>query len=194
MTQAAEDSQHTAGEDTAGRVDPASLVRFDYFDPVALLTVWYLRKASTGLFPLGVIVLSVVTNSSEIEITDGPFGRPGDLFTAAGLIEFAILLRLATWVLEKALAYPLAVKYESHLEPRTNFGRQIGIMLDRYRVSSALGMMRFSHHVRQVALGRLGRTGSRVGLLDPILDVTNIVLWILAIVVLFVVAIENAPD
>ncbi len=44
--------------------------------------------------------------------------------------------------------------------------------------------LRWTHHVRQLALARLGDTGRKLARLDPIMDITNITLWVVAVVAL----------
>ena len=54
-------------------------------------------------------------------------------------------------------------------------------MLDRLNLARGYRALRWTHHVRQLALARLGDTGRRLARLDPIMDITNITLWVLAV-------------
>ena len=82
------------------------------------------------------------------------------------------------------LALPLARAYEVGLAPRTNFGSGIGHLLDRLNLARGYRALRWTHHVRQLALERLGDTGRKLARLDPIMDVANIALWVIAVIAL----------
>lgn len=73
---------------------------------------------------------------------------------------------------------------EVDLAPRTSFGSSIGLFLDRLHVERAYRSLRWTHHVRRVALGQLGPTGDRLGKVDPILDIVNITAMVVAVTAL----------
>ncbi|MGA7757364.1 MAG: hypothetical protein WCA57_05925 [Ilumatobacteraceae bacterium] len=102
----------------------------------------------------------------------------------AGLV-LAVVVRLGSNMVALALAYPLTRDYGAHLEPRTGLGSGIGVWLDRRNLAKAYRSLRWTHHVRQEALRRLGPSGDRVSKLDPILDVVNIATFVVMVVVVF---------
>ncbi len=59
-------------------------------------------------------------------------------------------------------------------------------MLDRLNLARGYRALRWTHHVRQLALARLGPTGQRLARLDPIMDITNISLWVIAVLAMAV--------
>ena len=95
-----------------------------------------------------------------------------------------LILRVGSGFAALLLALPLASAYEVGLSPRTNFGSGIGHLLDRLNLARGYRALRWTHHVRQLALARLGHTGRKLSRLDPIMDVTNIALWVVAVVAL----------
>ena len=58
----------------------------------------------------------------------------------------------------------------------------------RRNLAKAYRSLRWTHHVRQMALRRLGPSGDRVSKLDPILDVVNIATFVVMVVVVFTTA------
>ncbi|MCU0259419.1 MAG: hypothetical protein MUE78_00225, partial [Ilumatobacteraceae bacterium] len=98
----------------------------------------------------------------------------------------AILIRVTANSAGLLLAWPLTRAYEEGLAPRTNVGKSIGTWFDRLHLARAFRSLRWTHHVRQLALARLGPAGRRVGRLDPIMDVTSIALWVIAILAVLV--------
>jgi hypothetical protein len=156
-------------------------------DPFGLLTVWFLRKSVYWLFGLGLLVGA---SSGHVEQVDDSFTSASELrdglFSSMGLVVFAIVLRIVVSQVALLLAFPLAKQYDERQEPRTGFGSSIGTWLDRLKVARAFRSLRWTHHVRQTALRRLGPTGDRLGRLDPVLDVANITLLIAGILALLI--------
>ena len=154
-------------------------------DSAWLLILWYLRKSTLGIVGFSLAVSFALNSSDEINsetLLDFSPEAPNLLPTFVLLL--AMLLRFVTDWAGVALAYKLARIYEKDLEPRTNAGHWIGEWLDRYKVARAYSSLRWTHHVRQIALCRIGAEGRRLALLDPVLDVTNIASFALAFLVL----------
>lgn len=107
----------------------------------------------------------------------------------AGVI-LAVMLRLSSALAGLAITYPLARAREAGLEPRSYRGARIGVVLDRLHVMRAYRALRWTHHVRLVAHRRLGATGRRLARLDPIMDVTGVVLLLLIPVLLVALSAE----
>ena len=55
-------------------------------------------------------------------------------------------------------------------------------------IARAFRSLRWSHHVRQAALDRLGPTGDRMRPLDQLLDLVNVASWVLAVILVVVAA------
>lgn len=151
-------------------------------DARVLLTLWYVRKSSYWIMGLGFAAAAAASESVTLSAGSDPNEYWAELHTPLAGVVLAILLRVSTSAAGFLVTFPLARDYEIGLSPRTNFGHALGVWLDRFKVMRAYRALRWTHHVREVALQRLGPTGSRVGRLDPILDVTNVVAWILAVI------------
>jgi hypothetical protein len=169
------------------RVVPEAALRPGLGDARALLALWYVRKSSYWVFGLGVTIAALIYRADTINVgSASPAEIWDELNSPLAGVAVAVLLRLFAAAGGLLISYPLARAYEVGLEPRTNTGRTIGILLDRYKVMRAYRALRWTHHVRLVAIRRLGRTGARVAHLDPIMDVANITLLITATVALFI--------
>ena len=155
-------------------------------DARTLMTLWFLRKSTYWIFWLGLIAAALARREANIEVTGSASPRKlwDELHSPLAGVALAVLVRLFTAGAGLLVTYPLARDYETGLEPRTNFGKSIGIVLDRYKVMRAFRALRWTHHVRQVALRNLGAAGPRVARLDPIMDVANITLPFVAVAVI----------
>lgn len=98
----------------------------------------------------------------------------------AGVI-LGVAIRLVASFVALALAYPLAPARETTLPPRAYLGSSLTGILDRLHAARAYRSLRWTHHVRQVALARLGTTGRRLAHLDPIMDAANVTPFVIAI-------------
>jgi hypothetical protein len=169
------------------RIVPEAALRPGLGDARALLALWYVRKSSFWVFGLGVTIAALVYRADTINVgSASPAEIWDELHSPLAGVAVALILRLFAAAAGLLIAYPLARAYETGLEPRTNTGRTIGILLDRYKVMRAYRALRWTHHVRLVAIRRLGRTGARVAHLDPIMDIANITLLTTAVVALFI--------
>lgn len=172
------------------RIDPAWAIRPGRRDPLGLLTAWFVRKSFYWVLGAGLIIAALTGRTDEI---GNSFDSPGavweHLLSPLVVVLLALFIRFASAMLGLALAYPLARAHDVDLSPRTNFGSGIGRWLDRLHVARAYRSLRWTHHVRQVAIARLGDTGARLGRIDPIMDIVNITMIVLAVVV----AVAAAP-
>jgi hypothetical protein len=142
------------------------------------------------VFFLGANVLTVAGRADQIGDDHSLSAYRRDLISPAGGIIPAIVIPIAASLAALALTQPLARSYESGLAPRTGLGASIGARLDRLHVMRANRSLCWSHHVRQAAIVRLGKTGARLARLDPILHVVNITFVVAAIVTVTVVGAE----
>lgn len=168
------------------RLLPANLLRDGVRDARRLLIVWYVRKSAYWLAFVGSTVAHVQNRTDEatVDWTD-PQGIWAELWSPLVAVVLAVAVRLSTGLAGLVLAYPLVLEYERPLEPRAGVTKWISTVLDRRNLATGLRKLRFSHHVRQTALTRLGESGKRLGRLDPIIDIVNIVSFVvLAIVVI----------
>jgi hypothetical protein len=163
------------------RIRPELVLQPGTTDARNLLVVWYLRKSVYGLVALGLIAGALTRTDIDIDFRSAS-DLESQLSSPLAPLVVGVILRGLTGFAALLLALPLASAYEVGLSPRTNFGSWIGHVLDRLNLARGYRALRWTHHVRQVALARLGTTGQRLARLDPIMDITNITLWVVAVV------------
>jgi len=165
------------------RIRPEQALRPGRSDARNLLIVWYVRKSFYTWVFLGGIGAIATRGTTDVDIDwTEPNKLLGEIFSPLVGMILAVVVRLgSTWV-ALALAYPLARKHDAPLEPRTGFMSGVGQWFDRLHVAKAYRSLRWTHHVRQQALGRFGTTGRRVSKLDPIMDYVNLSLAVLFLV------------
>jgi hypothetical protein len=171
----------TRAEPAPPRIRPELALQPGATDARNLLIVWYLRKSVYGLVALGLISGTLAGTNIDVDLRSAS-GLESQLWSPLAPVVVGVILRVLTGFAALLLALPLASAYEVGLAPRTNFGSGIGRVLDRLNLARGYRALRWTHHVRQVALARLGDTGRRLARLDPIMDVTNITLWVVAVV------------
>jgi hypothetical protein len=177
----------TPGVPEPARIRPELALRAGTIDSRNLLIVWYLRKSVYGLVALGLIAGGLTRTDIDVDFTSAT-ELGSQLSSPLAPVVVGLILRVITGFVALLLAMPLASAYEVGLAPRTNFGSGVGHVLDRLNLARGYRALRWTHHVRQVALSRLGDRGRQVARLDPIMDITNISLWVVAIVSLIVTA------
>lgn len=164
------------------RIQPAAAIGPGTADAKRLLTIWFVRKSFYWLFfvglTIGLTAAVIRHDDTDVEVTD-----PSSLTGTWILVLVALVVRFGAGWIALALTAPMVLAHEPNLSPRTNFGAGIGIFFDRLNLARAFRALRWTHHVRQVALHRLGDTGERLGKLDPILDIVNITSGVLTFVV-----------
>jgi hypothetical protein len=163
------------------RIRPELALQPGTSDPRNLLIVWYLRKSVYGLVALGLIGGTVTRTNLDVNWKSA-IELESQLSSPLAPIVIGLMLRVVSGFVALLLALPLASAYEVGLSPRTNLGSGIGRVLDRLNIARGYRALRWTHHVRQVALARLGDTGRRLARLDPIMDITNIALWVAAVI------------
>ena len=123
---------------------------------------------------LAAVVHAIERTDNELEVSlTSPDSVLSGLLSAFALVVLALLLRLVIGWVALGLAYPLARAHDAVLEPRTGWNRHWGTFSDRYKVAKAYRLLRWTHHVRQVALDRVAPGPSWWRRIDPILDVVN---------------------
>jgi hypothetical protein len=165
------------------RIRPELALQPGTADPRNLLIVWYLRKSVYGLVALGIIGGTVTQTNLDVNWKSGA-ELGSQLSSPLAPIVVGLVLRVLSGFAGLLLALPLASAYEVGLSPRTNLGSGIGHLLDRLNLARGYRALRWTHHVRQLALARLGDTGRKLARLDPIMDITNITLWVVAVIAL----------
>lgn len=169
------------------RIVPDAALRPGLGDARVLLALWYVRKSTYWLFGLGCCIAALGYRANTVTVgSASPAEIWDELHSPLAGVALALILRLFAATAGLLITYPLARAYEIGLEPRANVGRTIGILLDRYKVMRAYRALRWTHHVRLLAIRRLGRTGARLAHLDPVMDVANIALLTTAAVALAV--------
>ncbi len=174
------------------KIDPEVAVLPGTSDAKRLLAVWFVKKSFYWIlfvgFTYGSVVAAIRHESSSVDVDwASPDSIEESLLSPwAGLI-FALILRFVVGWVALALTYPFAMQHDVDLEPRTSFGSGIGRFFDRLHIARAYRSLRWTHHVRQVALDRLGPSRDRVARLDPILDAVHIGSAVLSVVIVAVV-------
>mgnify|MGYP001812096813 CR=1 FL=1 len=166
--------------DTGLRIDPAVCLQPGRKDARRLLIVWFVKKSFWWMFfggsALAAIVHAIERTDNELQVRlSSPDSVVSGLLSAFALVVLALLVRLIIGWVALGLAYPLARGHDSVLEPRTGWNRHWGTFSDRYKVAKAYRALRWTHHVRQVALDRVAPGPSWWRRVDPILDVVNVV-------------------
>jgi len=181
------------GPDTGLRIDPVACLGPEQSDARRLLVVWFVKKSFYWMFFGGAAFASVVhavervDNDLQVRISS-PDSVTSGLFSAAAFVVLALIVRLAIGWVALALAYPLARSHDAALEPRTGWNRHWGTFSDRYKVAKAFRLLRWTHHVRQVALDRVAPGPSWWRRVDPILDVVNVLAMVGFLVTTYVIA------
>ena len=149
-------------------------------DSRRLLVAWFIKKSFWWMFFGGAALASFVHFIERVENDfridyQSPESVEHGLLSAWALVVLAVLLRIAMAWVALALAFPLARLHEVDLDPRTGWNRHYATLSDRYKVAKAFRALRWTHHVRQVALDRVSPGPGWWRRLDPILDVANVV-------------------
>jgi hypothetical protein len=158
------------GDDSQSvRIRPEAAILPGRRDALTLTITWLLRKS---IYWLGGLAMVLAAIGHQRDVSFG-FDSP-----AAVVALIGVVLRFGSRFVGLALAYPLTVAYESELEQRSGFGSSLGKWLDRRQLAKSFRELRWTHHIRQVALERLGHTGDRLRRVESIIDVANIALTV----------------
>ena len=149
-------------------------------DSRRLLVAWFVKKSFWWMFFGGTAFASVVHFvehvENELQVNyRSPESVEHGLLSAWMFVVGAVLLRVAIAWIALALAFPLARAHEVGLAPRSGVNRHYATLSDRYKVAKAFRALRWTHHVRQVALDRVSPGPGWWRRMDPILDVVNVV-------------------
>jgi hypothetical protein len=161
------------------RIDPIACLRPGRKDARRLLVVWFIKKSFWWMFFGGAAVAGIVNavervdNEFQVRLSSPDTVLSG-LLSGYALVVLALLVRLMIGWVALGLAYPLARAHDAALEPRSGWNRHWGTFSDRYKVAKAYRLLRWTHHVRQVAIDRVAPGPSWWRRLDPILDVLNL--------------------
>lgn len=187
------------GVAATSRVELEACLQPGSADSRRLLIAWFVKKSFWWMFFGGAAVASVVhfvervDNQFQVDYRS-PESVERGLLSAWAPVVLAVLLRFAIGWVALALAYPLARRHEVGLEPRSGWNRHYATMSDRYKVAKAFRSVRWTHHVRQVALNRVSPTMSWWRRLDPILDVVNVIGIVAFLIVNMTIATINIAD
>lgn len=149
-------------------------------DSRRLLILWFVKKSFWWMFFGGTALASAihfverVDNEFQVDYRSPESVEQG-LLSAWTLVVLAVLLRFVTVWVGLAIALPLARRHETGLAPRTGWNRAYATWSDRYKVAKAFRSLRWTHHVRQVALDRVCPGTGWWRRMDLILDVTNVI-------------------
>lgn len=168
------------GTAASSRVELEACLQPGRADSRRLLIAWFVKKSFWWMFFGGAAFASLVHFIERVENEfqvnyRSPESVEHGLLSAWAFVVLAVLIRVAMAWVAVALAYPLARAHEFELEPRTGWNRHYATMSDRYKVAKAFRALRWTHHVRQVALDRVSPGPGWWRRMDPILDVVNVV-------------------
>jgi hypothetical protein len=168
-----------AAQGVPPRIELDACLRPGRADARRLLVAWFVKKSFWWMFFGGAALASVVhfveQVDNEFEVNyRSPESVQHGLLSAWMLVVLAVLLRVAIAWVALALAFPLARAHEAGLTPRTGWNRHYATLSDRYKVAKAFRALRWTHHVRQVALDRVASGSRWWRRLDPTLDIVNV--------------------
>jgi len=167
-------------------IDPAAAVRGG-FDAAALLVLWFLRCAAPALL-IGSLIYAWLVSESRFEAIP-EMTSPGQAVRAllspfAG-VAVAIILRFLVGLAALALAYPLSRRATGSSMGPDSKHRPFQVWADRLHLIRAYRSLRWTSTVRQLAATRLGRRGRVLGWSGPALLITDVVLVIALLVVVY---------
>lgn len=164
--------------DAPPRIELDACLRAGRVDSRNLLIAWFVKKSFWWMFFGGTALASLVhfvehvDNEFQVDYRS-PESVERGLLSAWGFVVLAVLFRVAVAWVAVALAYPLARRHEIGLAPRTGWNRHYATLSDRYKVAKAYRALRWTHHVRQVALDRVSPGPGWWRRWDTIIDVVN---------------------
>ncbi len=158
------------------------------FDATVLLLLWCLRKTSYPLLWIGIIGAMITGRFNENLVAD--LDTVGEILRAVLSplvgIALALMVRVLVGILGFALAYPLS---RSNTSTDYAHGRRtrnsIRLWQDRLHLTRAYRSLRWTWIVRAEAVTRLGDTGRRLALCDPVLRWLGAALFIVLVSVLW---------
>ena len=181
--------------DDGDSFEPSSAIRSD-FDATTILLLWCIRKAFFPLLWLGMSFATisfaiagqdVLELESQATSLDTPSEYAGALLSPLALVAIAFIMRIAVGFLALAAAYPLSksTKPHDHQDVR-RITQHVRVWRDRLYLSRAFRSLRWTWIVRNAAVQRLGRRGSRLAMCNPVLRWAGIALFIIFLVVFFI--------
>ena len=198
--EAAATATNTSSSEGYGmRIEPAMCVAPGRDDSRRLLIAWFVKKSFPWMLFGGAALASVVhaiervDNEYEVKLSS-PGSVIGGLLSAYAVVVVAMLLRIVIGFVALGLAFPFARAHDADLEPRTGRNRHWGTMSDRYKVAKAFRDLRWTHHVRQVALDRVSPGPGWWRRLDPTLDVVNVIGVVAFIITALTLATVSVTD
>ncbi|MGI9622846.1 MAG: hypothetical protein ACR2PK_08425 [Acidimicrobiales bacterium] len=169
-----------SAEDAPPRIKLEACLQPGSSDSRRLLILWFVKKSFWWMFFGGAALASFVhfvehvDNEFQVNYRS-PESVEHGLLSAWVFVVLAVLLRIAVAWVAVGLAFPLARAHEVDLAPRTGVNRHYATLSDRYKVAKAFRALRWTHHVRQLALDRVSPGPGWWRRVDPILDVVNVV-------------------
>ena len=163
-----------------GRIELDACLGPGSADSRRLLVAWFVKKSFYWMFFGGAALASVIHFVERVENDfrvdyKSPESVEHGLMSAWVFVVVAVLTRVAVAWIALAMAFPLARAREADLEPRTGWNRHYATLSDRYKVAKAFRALRWTHHVRQVALDRVSPGPGPWRRLDPALDIANVI-------------------
>ena len=176
-------------------LDPSSFIRSD-FDATIILLLWCIRKSFFPLLWLGMLFATtyfVVAERDLLELEsqtaslESPSAIAGALLSPFALVAIALIVRVAVGFLALAAAYPLSRSTKlRHYQDVRKMTQHVRLWRDRLYLTRAYRSLRWTWIVRNAAVERLGRKGTRLAMCNPVLrwiGITSFVLLLVALVI-----------
>ena len=167
-------------------IDPSAAV-LGAFDATALLVLWLLRSAVPALLLMGVSYAWVVSEArfEAIPQVTSPSQAIRLLLSPFAFVALAIILRFLVGIAALLLAYPLSRRETGSSIGPGMLRRPFRVWADRLHLVRAYRSLRWTSTVRQLAATRLGRPGRILSWTGPVLLVSDVVLFLALIVVVY---------
>lgn len=154
-------------------------------DARRLLTIWIIRRSAFAVACVGLIIGILVAPGNDI---DADLQSPSDvwdeLLSPAAGVALAILIRAGTSIAGLALAAPVSLAFDSAgLATARYSGGRLSRVVDAFLATRGLRSLRFTRHVRDAAIARLGNAAERYERADRGVTVASFTLPVVFILV-----------
>lgn len=164
---------------------PDDLLRPGTRDAHRLLTLWVIRRSAFAIACLGLIVGILVAPGNDIDAeVDSASDIWDELLSPAAGISLAIVIRVGTSIAGLALAAPAARAFDAaRLATTRRSGGRVSRLIDGVLTTRGLRSLRFTRHVRDAAVARLGAAAERYERIDRGITVASFALPVVFILV-----------
>lgn len=155
-------------------------------DARTLLILWFIRRLFWPLILLGIIghILNEDIGNSKLDLTNFENVAAKLLSPLIGL-GLALFIKLTTSYIAIFISYPLLRERQKTIKDE-RYGWFLSRWMDRYRILKGFSEIRWTHHVRQEAINRLGSDAIGWSKFDKYFDILTITLALMLIASVFV--------